>query len=172
VIAITSANAGEGKTVFALNFALTLREVARGPVLVVEVNHRAPGMAKLLGIPPTPCFIGQLQSHVEDPRAPWIAAEPLAKLHVMAVDPERKHPPLLDTVAFSNGMERLKQAGYEYIIVDSPCVHSGMDCNIIADSVDGLIFTAIPMKSMRKQMRKAVEQLEPAPIFGVVCLEA
>jgi Mrp family chromosome partitioning ATPase len=172
VLSITSANAGEGKTVFAANLALALREGARSRVLVVEANLRAPGLGKLLGFPTPDCFLQQIKRHAEDPRAPWVVAEPLPKLHVMAIDPQTPHEPLLDPVTFSTAMERLKQAGYEYIVVDAPPVLGGLDCNVIADSVDATILTALPMKSLRKPMRKAVEQLDPAPILGVVVLEA
>jgi Mrp family chromosome partitioning ATPase len=171
VIGITSANPREGKTVLTLNFALALRESARGRVLVVEANLRSPIMAKMLGFDPPECFIEQLRSRLDDPRRPWIAAEPMPKLHVMAIDTRQKHEPLLDPVAFASGMDRLKQAGYDYILVDSPPVLGGMDVNVIADAMDGMIFAALPMISKRRQMRKAVEQLEPAPILGVVVLE-
>jgi Mrp family chromosome partitioning ATPase len=172
VLGITSANAGEGKTVFAVNLALTLRESARSRVLIIEANLRTPSMGKLLGFDTPGCFLEQLKRHAEDPRAPWVVAEPLPKLHVMAIDPSTPHEPLLDQVTFSTGMESLKQAGYEYIVVDAPPVLGSLDCNVIADSVDAMILTALPMKSLRRQMRKAVEQLEPAPILGVVVLEA
>ena len=98
-------------------------------------------------------------------------AEPLPKLHVMAIDPHAPHEPMLDPVTFSLGMERLKQAGYEYVIIDSPPVLGSLDCNVISDAVDATILTALPMKSLRRAMRQAVEQLEPAPILGVVVLE-
>jgi Mrp family chromosome partitioning ATPase len=172
VLSITSANPGEGKTVLALNLALTLRETAKSRVLVVEANHRAPSIGKILGFPTPSCFLEQLARHTEDPREPWTVAEPLPKLHVLAIDPATLHAPLLDSVAFSSGMDRLKQAGYEYIVVDAPPVLGSLDCNVIADCVDATILSALPMKSHRRPMRKAVEQLEPAPILGVVVLEA
>lgn len=171
VIGVTSARAGEGKTTFAINLALTLRESARGRVLLIEANHRAPGLARMLGITPSACFLQQIAARAEDPRAPWIAAEPMAKLHVMALDPRVKHEPRLDPVAFGSGMERLKQAGYEYIIVDAPAVLGSVDCNVISDSVDGMILTSLTMRSLRREMRKAVEQIAPATILGVVVME-
>jgi Mrp family chromosome partitioning ATPase len=171
VLGITSANPGEGKTVFALNLALTLRESVRSRVLVIEANLRTPIMAKMLGFTTPECFIAQIQRHADSPREPWVVAEPLPKLHVMAIDPQAPHEPMLDPVTFSLGMERLKQAGYEYVIVDSPPVLGSLDCNVISDAVDATILTALPMKSLRRAMRQAVEQLEPAPILGVVLLE-
>lgn len=171
VIGVTSARAGEGKTTFAINLALTLRESARGRVLLIEADHRAPGLARMLGITPSACFLQQIAARAEDPRAPWIVAEPMAKLHVMALDPRVKHEPRLDPVAFGSGMDRLKQAGYDYIIVDAPAVIGSVDCNVISDSVDGMILTALTMRSRRREMRKAVEQIAPATILGVVVME-
>ena len=57
VLGITSANPGEGKTVFALNLALTLRESVRSRVLLIEANLRTPIMAKMLGFTIPECFI-------------------------------------------------------------------------------------------------------------------
>src|SRR5262249_50052176 len=143
VLGITSAHPGEGKTVFALNLALTLREGARGRVLIVEANLHAPHVGKLLGFPTPECFLAQLDRHVTEPRAPWCGAGPMPKPPVRAIDPQREHKPVLDPVAFSMGMERLKAAGYDYIVIDSPSVLGGVDCNVIADHVDGMILTAL-----------------------------
>jgi Mrp family chromosome partitioning ATPase len=172
VVGVTSAGRAEGKTTLACNLALALRESARGRVLLVEANHRAPSLAKLLGFPPPKCFLDQLARHVDDPDAPWIAAEPLPRWHVMAIDAAPNRAPLLDPVAFAAGIAQLKKADYEYIVVDSPPVLGGADGNVIADVVETTIFAALPMRSKRREMRRAVEQLEPAPVLGVVVLEA
>jgi Mrp family chromosome partitioning ATPase len=171
VIAITSPGTGEGKTTCAINLALAIRESARGKVLLVEANVRAPGIAKRLGFDPPECFNEQIRRHREDPRLPWVAVEPLPQLHIMAVDARVQHRPLIEPVAFANGMERLKRAGYEYIIVDTPPVIGSFEVNMIADAVDGVIFTAITMKSKKSQVRKAMEQIMPAPILGAVVLD-
>lgn len=172
VIAITSAHPSEGKTVLTLNLAITLRSSTRGRVLVVEANLRSPCLTKMLGFNTPACFLEQVAHHADDPRLPWIAAEPLSRLHVMAVDTAIKHEPILNAVAFANAMDQLRLAGYEYILVDTPPVLGTGDVNVIADAVEGMLFAALPMKSRRREMRKAVEQLAPAPILGVVVLEA
>lgn len=172
VMGVTSAHAGEGKTTCAINFALALCEGARGKVLLIEANHRAPSFAEVFGFSPPRCFLLQLKEHLADPRSGWIAAEPMPKLHVLAIDPKLEHEPLLDPVAFGAGMERLAQAGYDFIVIDSPPVLGSVDCNVISDSVEGMILACLTMKSKRKEMRKAVEQLLPAPVLGVVVLDA
>jgi Mrp family chromosome partitioning ATPase len=172
VIAITSPGVGEGKTTCALNLALAMRETSRGKVLLVEANGRSPSLAKLLGFETPECFGDQLLRHREDPRQPWVAVEPMPKLHIMAMDPKLKRAPQLDPLAFSNGMERLKRAGYEYILLDTPPVLGTFEVNMIVDNADGVLFTAITMKSKRSQLRKAIEQIMPAPILGVMVLDS
>jgi Mrp family chromosome partitioning ATPase len=172
VIAITSPDPGEGKTTCALNLALAMRETSRGKVLLIEANGRTPSLAKLLGFEPPECFCDQLTQRKEDPRKPWVAVEVMVKLHIMAVDPTIKRPPQLDPIAFGNGMERLKRAGYEYILIDTPSVLGSFEVNMIADNVDGVLFTAITMKSKRSHLRKAMEQIMPAPVLGVMVLDS
>jgi Mrp family chromosome partitioning ATPase len=172
VIAITSPEPGEGKTTCAINLALAIREGARGKVLLLEANVRAPSLTKVFGFEAPECFVEQLSRHREDPRLPWVVVEPLPQLHVMAVDTTIKHMPVLDPVAFASGMERLKRAGYEYIVVDTPPVSGSFEVNMIADTVDGVLFAAITMKSRKSAIRRAIEQVMPAPILGVVVLDA
>ncbi|AUX39803.1 hypothetical protein SOCE26_011980 [Sorangium cellulosum] len=93
-------------------------------------------------------------------------------VHILAVDPRSERPPMLDAVAFSTGIESLKRAGYSYIIIDTPPVLGSMDMNVIGDSVDGVVLTSIVKKSTRRAIRQAIEQLRPAPVLGVVLLEA
>ncbi len=172
VIAITSPSAGEGKTTCAINLALAMRETSRGKVLLIEANGRSPSIARILGFEAPECFCEQLIQRREDPRQPWSAAEVMPKLHIMACDPSRKRAPQLDPIAFGNGMERLKRAGYEYILIDTPPVLGTFEVNMIADNVDGVLFTAITMKSKRSQIRKAMEQIMPAPVLGVMVLDS
>jgi Mrp family chromosome partitioning ATPase len=161
VILVTSAGVGDGKTTMAINLAVCLREGIRGKVLLLEGNLRDPGLAKALGFEPPVCFDAQIKSHQEDPLAPWVAAELLPQFHVMAVDPKKEHEPIFDPIAFANGMTRLRGAGYEFIVVDSPPA-----------IVDGTLFSAIRLKSKRGALREAMALILPSPILGVVMMDA
>ena len=172
VIAVTSADAGEGKTTCALNLALAMRETSHGKVLLIEANGYSPAIARLLGFETPECFYDQLFSRREDPRKPWVAVEVMPKLHIMAVDPTIKRAPQLEPLAFGHGMARLKLAGYEYILLDTPSVLGTFEVNLIADNVAGVLFTAITMKSKRSHLRKAIEQITPAPVLGVLVLDS
>jgi Mrp family chromosome partitioning ATPase len=171
VIAVTSAGRREGKTTVAINLAACLREGARGRVLLVEANLRQPSIGQVLAFTPPACFGVQLLRHRKDPLEPWIAAEQVAPLHVMAVDPASGLPPLLDPIAFSIAVDRLRLAGYDYIVVDTPPVLESADVNMIADSVDGVILTAFAKRSDSKSMRRAIEQVGTMTFLGTILLE-
>jgi Mrp family chromosome partitioning ATPase len=171
VIAVTSASPGEGKTVLTLNLALTVRASTRGRVLVVEANLRSPIVAEMLGFEPPECFIDQIRRHVDGPQLPWIVAEPFPRLHVLAVDTRVSHEPILDSVGFATAMNQIKNAGYDFILVDTPPVLGSGDVNVIADAVEGILLAAVPLKSKRGEMRRAAMQLAPAPILGAVLLD-
>ena len=171
VIGVTSAGRREGKTTAAINLAASLREGARGRVLLLEANLRAPSIAQTMGFVPPVCFGEQLIRHRKDPLEPWVAAEPLSPLHVMAVNPTLRHSPLLDPIGFSIAIDRLRMAGYDYIVVDTSSVLESADVNLIADSVDGLLMVALARKSDTKSIKRAINQIGSMTFLGTLLLE-
>lgn len=170
-IAVMSPGVGEGKTSAAVNLALALRETARGRVLLVEANMRSPSIARLFEFEPRECFVNQMIAHRDEPMLPWSAAEQGGSLHIIAVNPQSQRPPLLDPVAFNTAMERLKLAGYEYIVIDTPPALGNVDANLIADASDGVIMTSWALKTTKGALKKAIKQLAPAPVLGVIFVE-
>lgn len=170
IIAVTSAGRDEGKTTCAINLALALREGARGRVLLLEGNLRSPSIAKYLGFLPPECLSVQLRAHRQDPLLPWTPVEQVAPLHVLAVNPTEERAPILDPIAFSIAIDRLRFAGYDYIVVDTPPVLESADVNLISDSVDGVLLVARAKRSRAKAMHAALEQLRPTPVLGAVLL--
>lgn len=170
-IAVTSAEPGEGKTSCAVNMALAFRETSNEKVLLIEANLRAPSLAALFGFEPPMCFARQMAKNRDSTRASWTVVEQFEPLHVLAVDPAAKNPPLLDPVAFANALEQLIDAGYDHIIVDTPPALGGSDVNLVADAVDGVVVVASIKKSKKSLVKKAIDQLKPATILGVVTLD-
>ncbi len=171
VIGVTSAGRKEGKTTAAINLAASLREGARGRVLLLEANLRAPAVAATLGFMPPACFQEQLVRHRREPLDPWVAAEVLPSLHAIAINPVNKYAPLIDPIAFSIAVDRLRLAGYDYIVVDTPPVLESADVNLITDSIDGFVITAIARRSDAKQVKRAIDQLGTMTFLGAVLLE-
>ncbi|MCA1663412.1 MAG: hypothetical protein LC659_03940 [Myxococcales bacterium] len=137
VIAVTSAGRKEGKTTCAVNLALALGECGRARVLLVEANLRAPSLAPLFGFMPPECFTAQMARHKEKPLDAWSVVEVFSPyLHVLAVKPVDggAGKPLLDGPGFSIAMEMLAQAGYDYVVVDTPPVLGAGSPPAAADS--------------------------------------
>ncbi|WP_433933737.1 hypothetical protein AB3662_04985 [Sorangium cellulosum] len=137
------------------------------PWVVVEQAAPAPAVAPSDDTAESSDRNGPSGSRSPDPRLTL-----QTPVHILAVDPSKERPPILDAVAFSSAIESLKRAGYSYIIIDTPPVLGSMDVNVIADSVSGVVMTSLVKKSTRKSIRQAIEQLRPAPILGVVLLDA
>jgi Mrp family chromosome partitioning ATPase len=174
VVAVTSPRLRDGKTALALNLALALRESARTPVLLVEANVQTPVVGAMLRFDPPECFLAQLARNANADREPrsWVVAEPFPKLHVLAIDAQASRAPLLDPIAFATGMEAIRDAGYEHIIIDAAPVLGSADTTVISDAVDGIVLSAVLLRSRRRELEEAIAQLEPAPILGVVVLDA
>jgi Mrp family chromosome partitioning ATPase len=173
VIAVTSAGAKEGKTTCAVNLALALGECGRARVLLIEANFRAPSLAPLFGFMPPECFTAQLARHKAKPLDAWSVVEVYSpSLHVLAVQPDMGlgHP-LLDGPGFSLAIEMLAQAGYDYIVIDTPPVLGAADVNLIEDAADGVVFTAWSRETSARNLRAAVEQLSPAKVLGLTLLD-
>ena len=172
IIAVTSAGPKEGKTTCAVNLALALGECGRARVLLVEANLRAPSLAPLFGFMPPQCFSVQMQKHREKPADGWSVVEVFSEyLHVLAVEPSDRGRPLLDGPAFAIAMETLAQAGYDYIVVDTPPVLGAADVNLIEDSADGVLLTARARATSSLKLRQAIDQLVPSKVLGVTLLD-
>jgi Mrp family chromosome partitioning ATPase len=171
VILVTSPRAGEGKTMCAVNLALALGEAGRARVLLLEANFRSPALARLLGFYPPMGVCEQLEAHRVQPAQPWLVVETGAPwLHTAAVAPDTETRPILDGPALARFIDEMRQAGYDYIVIDSPAILGSADVNLIEESVDGILIAMWAGKSRARALRKAVEQIGRSKLMGVVLL--
>lgn len=172
VIAVSSPRRGEGKTMTAVNLAISLAECGRAKVLLVETHVRRPQLAEIFRFTPPWCFAEQLASHRHQPLLPWSLVEiPQLWLHVAAVSPTSDRTQLLDAPAFAIAMERLRLGGYDYIVVDTPSVLGSADVNLIQDAVDGIALALTAKKSTARDLRRTLDQLGDNKILGTVFIE-
>jgi Mrp family chromosome partitioning ATPase len=171
VVIVTSPQAGEGKTTAAVNLALALAECGRAKTLLVETHVRRPQFTNIFKFVPPWCFAEQLAAHRHQPTMPWSLVDiPQLWLHVAAINPRIAQTQLLDGPAFAIAMERLREGGYDHIVVDAPPVLGSADVNLMADAADAVVFALRARRSTVRDLRFAIDQLGASTIAGTVLL--
>ncbi len=159
VIQMTSAGAGEGKTVSSLNLATALAE-AGSRVLLIDVDLRRPACHLALGVDKTrglsSYLAGQLPlddiiQTLEAPRISFIPAGPTPPNPAELVGSQR----MRDTLA------TLRER-YDFVILDSPPVLPVTDAVLIAREADGVVMVVKGHDTPRELLRRARDQLAQA----------
>lgn len=174
VFGVTSARAGEGKSTFASQLALVLSESQRARVLLVEGNFNQPALARILGfrVPQGQGFSTQLARKMRGSPDPWCVVALGPSLHVLAEDDnEPGFPETLHSTHFANAISFLAR-GYDFLIVDAPCVLGSGDANVVENAVDGMLMVARSGTTQGNSVREAVRQLGARKAMGIVLWDA
>ena len=194
-ILCTSANSGEGTTTLAANLALSFAELGRYRVLLIEANFRRASLASLFGFIPPAGFGSQIARHRLHPDEPWavvqigppalfiLAVEPPACPHCAAALPIWAEfcgacgakvggvAALADGAGVNAAIASLREV-FDFVIIDGPSVLSSGDINVIQDSADAIVMATRKGQSDERSLGRAIEQVAPAPLAGVVLLDA
>ena len=133
VFVVTSAIAGEGKTLTATNLAFGLSSVQGKRILLVDLDLRRPSMHRLLGVRPQPGDCSFLEKQ-EDWRSSLLA--PRENLHVLLALNAADKP---DELLHSESMERFlieARNGYDIIVIDSAPLLVAVDTHVIISMAD------------------------------------
>jgi len=159
VIQMTSAGAGEGKTVSSLNLATALAE-AGSSVLLIDVDLRRPACHRTLGVDKerglSSFLAGRVEldaviHNLEQPRISFIPAGPTPPNPAELVGSQRMH----DALA-------VLRERYDFIILDSPPVLPVTDAVLLAREADGVVLVVKGHDTPRELLRRARDQLAQA----------
>ncbi len=171
VVAITSAVAGEGKTMTAVNLAVNLASVGRKKVLLVDVDLRKSDLAKGLQITPLPGMSEYLAGTVglkdvlRNSVTPGLFIIPGG---VRVADPGN----LLAGDRFRSFIADIRDH-FDVILLDTPPIIPVSDTLTIRDFMDGFIFIYRSGFTPHPMFQQAVEEIGEKNILGVVlnCIE-
>jgi Mrp family chromosome partitioning ATPase len=170
VIAVTSAEPGEGKTTCAVNLALALAEETMSRVLLVEANLRRPSLGRLFGYQPSESFVGRLAEY-RDATPPYSVAAILGtRLQVAALPANAPREARLDRMLLAVALQELRDV-FDYIVVDAASVLESADADVASVCADGVVMTVRAAKSRKAALARAVEQLSPARLLGTVLID-
>lgn len=170
-IAITSPNAGEGKTTAAVNLAIS--KAQRGSkVLVIDANIQNPMIHDIFSMKLSPGLINVLSGQSELNEA--ISPTEMGRLDIM---PFGTHTLNAIEMLASNKMDELIEQArqqYEYIIIDTAPVLDVLDANMLTNKGDGVILVLKGGKTQRELALKAKRSLQffaKSNIVGIILNE-
>jgi protein-tyrosine kinase len=169
VLMVTSAMAGEGKSLTATNLALTFSESYRRTVLLIDADLRRPTLHETFQVPNVSGLGDGLRSEAEQ------------KLSLVQVSPRltlltagRPDPDPMSSLT-SDRMRRVideAAARFDWVIVDTPPVGLLPDAKLLANMVQGILIVVQAGKTSYTLVQRAVAALGRERILGVVLNQA
>ena len=163
-LVITSAIAGEGKTITAANLALTLSESLRRRVLLIDADLRRPMLDRLFKTRSTPGLSNMLASN--DPVARVVAVS--ERLTLLAGG-RPEHDP--SGVLTSERMRHLVEdavKSFDWVLIDTPPVTVFSDAALVSMMTDGVLMVIRASSTPIAQIQRGIAAITPERIVGTV----
>ena len=160
IFLISSASHGEGKTITAINLAVTLAQEPDKKVFLADCDLRGGNIHQLLNLPLTPGLSDVLANGIASENASHNS-----KISNLTVLPRGEMPSNPSELLGSKRMKRLLEelkTRFDYIILDSPPVIPIADAGILGAQTDGVILIVQAEKTQEQTVRQAQELLEQA----------
>lgn len=169
VLAVTSAEAHDGKTTCALNLAIALAEQPTTRVLLVDANFFVPALAQVFGIDEhTPAE--------PSPHLPWVApfkvSELTPYLHVATIVQRRGEPlSRLDKQRLGLVLSRMCGMGYDHLVLDAPAIAGSQPALQLLAGADGVLMVVRAGHTTARALRRAMGQLSPGKVLGSALMD-
>lgn len=166
-ICITSATAGEGKSITLLNLAISIAESGQ-KVLLIDADMRRPAIARLLVEKPAPGLSNILAGLTMAEEAVRKDIYPNLDI-IFSGDVPPNPSEILSTTEMAVLIEKMSNV-YDYVLVDTPPVGVVSDACLVANLLDGVLLLVRQGRTKKEQVKRAVKnlQLTGARILGYV----
>lgn len=173
VLAVTSPGEDEGKTLTAINLAISLAMEVNYTVLLVDANLRHPSIHEHLGLPAGKGLSDYL---LDDVPLPELLVHPENLEHVVVLPGGRavqNSAELLNSPKMQHLVEELKNRYPGRIVIfDLPPVLSAADALAFSPYVDAALLVLEEGKTAQDDARRAVELLDCTNVLGTVLNKA
>ncbi len=168
VIAVTSAQSGDGKSLLCANLSASLSALGKR-VLLVEADMRCPVLCKVFSTN-AGSGLSELLAGIVDGTASVTNRAPIGDFDVIY---SGKIPPNPSELLSSQTMRDVVAAwreSYDFVIIDMPPIGEVIDAGVVADIIDGYAVTVRCEISDINEVRRAVESIESVngKVFGFV----
>jgi capsular exopolysaccharide synthesis family protein len=169
VIVITSAVNGEGKSVTALNLALTMARQENLRVVLVDADMRKSSIPRWLGLAHAQKGLSTVLSRDGELDGSLVSLQ-VPRLAVLPAGPIPDSPAeLLESVNMKRLLAALR-AQFDLVIIDAPPVLPVADPGIISSQADGVLLVVRAGKTQRRTVLEAKDMLQKmkANVLGCV----
>lgn len=160
VVAVSSAQAQEGKTTNSVNLAISFSQLGK-KVLLIDADLRRPSIAKKLKIENTDGLSGILAGFSTAEQAIVNINASLSVLPSGAVPPNPSE--LLASLDFEKLVSSLRSS-YDYIIIDTAPVGIVSDALSVAHTTDGILLVVKAKSTTYSDFDKVIDSLKLANI--------
>jgi len=166
---VTSAVPNEGKTLTAINLALSMARSTDHTVLLVDADFRRPSIHELFDIAVGPGFVHCLRDNL--PLEQALVKTGLGKLDILPAGQPVDDPlELLSSMHMQRFVQEIKERYPDrYVIFDSPPVLPFADARVMGPMMDGTIFVTRENYSQLKQVKEGLDYLLDSHVLGVLC---
>lgn len=167
VIAVTSTQAGEGKTTTISNLAVAYAQEGKN-VLLIDADLRHPSLQSVFKVSNKTGLSNLLANQCHQEEAVRITG--VENLSLITAGPVPPNPSELLSSGKLNELLEIWKESYDIILIDTSPVMAVADGLLVASMSDGVIFVIQAGKVKREYIRKSKEKLEhvKAQIIGVV----
>jgi len=165
---VVSADAGEGKSVTAINTAVALANGIDHTVLLVDADLRKPSVHRYLGLAPQAGLSDYLQGKVDIPDV--LIHTGIGRLVFLpAGNPAENATELLSSQKMRTLLQEMKQRyGDRYIIIDTSPILLTADPLSLSNYADGVLFVVRADHTSPKTVSRALALIKGSPIFGII----
>ena len=167
-IMITSAIDGEGKSVTAINLAVTLAQAIDHSILLIDCDLRKPRIHEYLGIEYEYGLSDYLTSDIDISEV--MIKTGIGKLVLIPAGSSVDNPlELLSSEKMKALIKEVKQRYVDrYVIIDTPPVLSFAESITIGANVDGVVFVVKDSRAQKKMIEDALNLLRGMNLLGIV----
>lgn len=156
ILAVTSSNAGEGKSITAINLGLVIAFSGK-KVLVIDLDLRRPKIAEYLGLDNSK----GVTNYLMDPQSLDSFTQKAGdngELSVMSSGPIPPNPAEMMMSDEMNDLLKSARSSFDVVIIDCPPIGVVADALLLRDHIDHFIHLVRHKKTTRRNLRELEEQ--------------
>ena len=172
MLLISSAMAGDGKTISALNIAAALSMQEDVRVLIADCDFRRSTLTKVLGLEPAPGLKEVLLGAVSIEEA-LVRMEQFPNLYFLAPGATTQNPAELLSTARWQAVQKTLCSEFRFMVIDAAPVGAVAEYELLQLACDGVLLVARQDYTDRQLLKKALDVVPPSKQLGVIlnCVE-